>query len=320
MKSLIAMITRWALVAALACATSAAYGQATRTWVSGVGDDVNPCSRTAPCKTFAGAISKTAACGEIDVLDPGGFGTVTIVKPITIDGLGPMASILAAGTNGININIPAGDISGCPSGTPHVVTLRNLSINGAASGLIGINVTSVDELHVENLQVFGFRSGSAVGISFHPSSSAGLYVQNSTFTNNLNQGIAVAPSGAAVASASIKNVKMSQNGGGLLATDRTYVEVTDSVAAGNSGYGFQAASNAGGSAKIHLDRTMMSDNGVAGVRTDGAAALVRFTSSNIVANNFGISGTGTTVSYGNNVIAGNTPGGDGNPTVTSPLR
>ena len=59
--------------------TSAAQAQS-RTWVSGVGDDMNPCSRTAPCKTFAGAISKTAKDGEISVLDPGGYGSVTINK------------------------------------------------------------------------------------------------------------------------------------------------------------------------------------------------------------------------------------------------
>src|SRR6266852_5080360 len=76
---------------------SMAQAQATRTWVSGVGDDVNPCSRTAPCKTFAGAISKTADGGEIDALDPGGFGTVTITKSITIDGGGTFGSILASG-------------------------------------------------------------------------------------------------------------------------------------------------------------------------------------------------------------------------------
>src|SRR5256886_3806650 len=81
-----------------------AHGQATRTWVSGVGDDVNPCSRTAPCKTFAGAISKTASGGEIDALDPGGFGAVTITKSITIAGDGTLASILASGTNGVNVN------------------------------------------------------------------------------------------------------------------------------------------------------------------------------------------------------------------------
>src|SRR5947207_638693 len=83
---------------------SAARAQATRTWVSGVGDDVNPCSRTAPCKTFAGAISKTATGGEIDALDPGGFGAVTITKSITISGEGTMAAILASAVNGIIIN------------------------------------------------------------------------------------------------------------------------------------------------------------------------------------------------------------------------
>src|SRR4051795_2127947 len=90
--------------AALALVPSVAFGQATRTWVSGVGDDANPCSRTAPCKTFAGAISKTAAGGEIDCLDPGGFGTVTITKSITIDCDGTFGSILASGTNGVNVN------------------------------------------------------------------------------------------------------------------------------------------------------------------------------------------------------------------------
>src|SRR5580692_5158991 len=100
-----------------------ANAQATRTWVSGVGDDANPCSRTAPCKTFAGAISKTAAGGEIDVLDPGGFGAVTITKAITFDGGGgQVASVLASSTNGINVN----------AGATAVVILRNLRLNGIA--------------------------------------------------------------------------------------------------------------------------------------------------------------------------------------------
>src|SRR5919106_243394 len=83
---------------------ASAHAQATRTWVSGVGDDANPCSRTAPCKTFAGAISKTAAGGFISVLDPGGYGNVTITKSITIDGEAAHAGILAAGTKGVVIS------------------------------------------------------------------------------------------------------------------------------------------------------------------------------------------------------------------------
>src|SRR4051794_20127750 len=86
---------------------SLAHAQATRTWVSGVGDDANPCSRTAPCKTFSGAISKTATGGEISVLDPGGFGGVTITKAITLNGEGTLASILVAGVNGIIVNAPS---------------------------------------------------------------------------------------------------------------------------------------------------------------------------------------------------------------------
>src|SRR5574339_613770 len=93
------LINAIAVVVTLTLATTA-HAQATRTWVSGVGDDANPCSRTAPCKTFAGAISKTAANGEISVLDPGGFGAVTITKSITIVGRNAEAGILAAGTNG----------------------------------------------------------------------------------------------------------------------------------------------------------------------------------------------------------------------------
>src|SRR5437762_8730468 len=99
---------------------SMAQAQATRTWVSGVGDDVNPCSRTAPCKTFAGAISKTAAGGEIDCLDPGGFGSVTATKSIIFDGSGTFGSILSSAVTGINVN-----------GAGIVVRVRGLSINGA---------------------------------------------------------------------------------------------------------------------------------------------------------------------------------------------
>src|SRR6267154_1885221 len=116
--------------------------QASRTWVSGVGDDANPCSRTAPCKTFAGAISKTAAGGEIDALDPGGFGAVTITKAITLDGGGgQVASVLVSGTNGIVIVANA---------STDTVILRNLRINGIGTGLNGIQLNSAKALIIQN--------------------------------------------------------------------------------------------------------------------------------------------------------------------------
>src|SRR5258707_5392185 len=97
-------ITAFSIVIAILLGSTLVSAQASRTWVSGVGDDANPCSRTAPCKTFAGAISKTAVGGEIDALDPGGVGAVTITKAITLDGgAGQVASVLGARTNGMVI-------------------------------------------------------------------------------------------------------------------------------------------------------------------------------------------------------------------------
>src|SRR5437773_11487125 len=121
MRKLMLPLSVTATLVVIFLSSSDAQAQATRTWVSGVGDDANPCSRTAPCKTFAGAISKTAAGGEIDALDPAGFGAVTITKAITLDGGGgQVASVLVSGTNGIVVQAQPTD----------TVILRNLSING----------------------------------------------------------------------------------------------------------------------------------------------------------------------------------------------
>src|SRR6516165_8742666 len=135
---------------------NSAYAQATRTWVSGVGDDANPCSRTAPCKTFAGAISKTAAFGEINCLDPGGFGAVTITKSIIISCEAGTAGILVSGTNGIVASVGASDI----------VYLRGLDFEGVTTGLAGISFTGSGVLHVERCLIRDFNAGAAAGINF----------------------------------------------------------------------------------------------------------------------------------------------------------
>src|SRR6202035_4198960 len=113
-----------------------------------VGDDVNPCSRTAPCKTFAGAISKTAAGGEINVIDSGGYGVVTITKSITIDGGPFLAGVLATGSNGIVIN----------AGPTDIVTLRNLDINGtntpSTMDTRGIKFLAGKSLIIDNCRVY----------------------------------------------------------------------------------------------------------------------------------------------------------------------
>src|SRR4051794_10879685 len=150
--------------------TGALHAQATRTWVSGVGDDANPCSRTAPCKTFAGAISKTADKGEISVLDPGGFGAVTITKGITINGEGTLAGILSATVNGIIVNAPA----------TSVVYIHNISINGAGSGLDGIKIFGAATVLVEDSWIYGITQH---GIEVVASANVNLKVNNTTIEN-----------------------------------------------------------------------------------------------------------------------------------------
>lgn len=151
-----------------------AHAQATRTWVSGVGDDANPCSRTAPCKTFAGAISKTASGGIINTIDPGAYGTVTITKPITIEAESGQAGVLASFTNGIIVNAPTGS----------TVILRGLQIDGAGSGLSGIRVLGGD-VFVEDCVIRGFRGSPGVAINLEASVKSRLFVSRSTIVGNL---------------------------------------------------------------------------------------------------------------------------------------
>jgi hypothetical protein len=290
-------------------AASSAWAQASRTWVSGVGDDANPCSRTAPCKTFAGAISKTAAGGEIDALDPGGYGGVTITKSITIDGGGSLAGVLAASINGIIVSAGANDI----------VVLRNLSIDGFLTGINGIRFLTGAALHVENVQIFGFQFSAGVtgnGIDFNPSGASKLYVSNSSIHDNDFVGIIVRPTPSGTAAVNISRVQMEHNAAGLYVSDGASVSVSDSVASGNSGAGFQAYSSAR-TAAIQLERSVSSNNGTYGVRTDGAPTIVWLSNSSIVNNYVGISaGSGAIVSFMNNSVAGSAAG-DGAPTSTA---
>src|SRR5947209_15324453 len=140
------LISLAAVATVLSLGAGAAQAQASRTWVSGVGDDANPCSRTAPCKTFAGAISKAAAGGEIDCLDSAGYGAVTITKGITINCLGVIGSVLVSGTNGIVVQ----------AGPSDVVYLRGIEVNGIGTGLSGIRFLAGKALVVDNCAIYGF--------------------------------------------------------------------------------------------------------------------------------------------------------------------
>jgi len=281
-----------------------AHAQATRTWVSGVGDDVNPCSRTAPCKTFAGAISKTFINGEINCLDPGGFGTVTITKSITIDCEGTLGSILASLVNGVNVN----DSATATPGTIKVI-LRNLSINGAGTGLTGINFTRGASLQVENVKIFGFNAGSAQGIRFVPGSAAQIGVFNSSITNNANAGIFVDP-GAASALVTLHRVVLNKNLEGFRATGAgagvIFANIQDTVASMNGTHGFIAVG--GSSVTVSIQRSSSNTNGSDGIRADGAGAVINIGTSMVTQNTNGLNQVagGVVKSYGNNAVDGNT--------------
>jgi hypothetical protein len=172
-------------VFAVSLAASPAAAQATRTWVSGVGDDANPCSRTAPCKTFAGAISKTAANGQISVLDPGGYGSVTITKSISIVAEGSEAGTLAPMTNGITVNAQPGD----------AVYIRGLTIEGAGTGLVGVKVLGAKSVVIEDTVIRGFRGADGAAVRVAPTAGpASVTVVNSTLADSA---VGVAAEGAA---------------------------------------------------------------------------------------------------------------------------
>ena len=284
------------LVAAIGVMAHAApaQAQATRTYVSGVGDDANPCSRTAPCKTFAGSISKTAAGGEINCLDPGGFGAVTITKSITIKCDNTEAGVLVAGTNGIVI-----------TGAGIVVQLIGLDLEGLRqanqTSLNGVNVLNAAAVRISDSRIRGF--GFGYGVNFAPSSSASLFLENVTITESGNSGntttgaINISPAAGQIAQVSIRDSHISDNLNAALRADTTGIS--------------------GSTIKLLVDNSNITGNGVGmlvKVPANTGAAQVMITNSNISLNsgqglivNGGTAGTANTY-VGNTTINGNATG------------
>jgi len=280
-------------VAMLVLGAAGAQAQATRTWVSGVGNDANPCSRTAPCKTFAGAISKTAAGGEISALDPGGFGAVTITKSITINGDGTLAGILAAGTNGVIVNAGAND----------KVIIRSVSINGANTGLNGIRYLAGGQLMLENVSIYGFQANtSSRAIDVSKTASGELYVINSTITN-CEAGIRLTTTTGTV-QATLDNVRIQNTDlHAVEALTNSQVSIKHSDLSGNFNAGVRTAAS---SAVVNIDDSLLAFNN-AGINAAVSGSVVRVSNSNILNNVTGIAiAVGATVeSTGDNRIAGN---------------
>lgn len=283
-------------------AAAIADAQATRTWVSGVGDDVNPCSRTAPCKTFAGAISKTAVNGEINCLDPAGYGAVTITKSITIDCEDTQGSILAAGVNGVIVNITS------VTDTKKAVKLRGISINGAGTGINGIRMLAANLLVVDEVVIDGFTGH---GISLETTAGTPkVVVTASAMRSNTGHGINSFIT-AGTMNLSVSNTTLASNSTGLNLSNNTRAALMNSTVSSNSTgiVAFNAQTSVSGCLVLNNTTGISSQTG----------GNVLLTGSTVTGNGTGLTSSGgALVSYSSNMLDGNTT--DGAPTSTIVLQ
>lgn len=289
-------------------AATPANAQASRTWVSGLGDDINACSRTAPCKTFSSAISKTLTGGEINCLDPGGYGTLTITKSITVDCHDVMGSVVAAGVPGIIINLD--------SAANMIVRLRNINLNGLLSGTKGIsiigtganaadNAISIEDCLLDGWTQFGIQN-SAIG--------GRLVIKNTTVRNNFGTGVGIASStGTSTVKATLDNVTVFDSNFGFAFGNGAQAIMKNSISSGNSTGGVEAD----GGATVTVVSSIISGNAM-GIQAN-AGSTVRVRDSDVVYNTIGISGT--IQSHVNNSFLNNGAGGTITPVaggVTNP--
>ncbi|MBA4150837.1 MAG: right-handed parallel beta-helix repeat-containing protein [Verrucomicrobia bacterium] len=272
--------------------------QATRTWVSGPGDDANPGSRLAPCKTFSGVYSKTAAGGEINVIDPGGYGTATINKSLTIDG-GSMGFVtFSSGISGMTIGAGAAD----------VVTLRNLTFNGAGTGLHGIRINSGGTIRLENCSIGG---GTSNAIHFASSATnTSLILINCKLYNFAGAGIFVGTAGNKLI---LEGTTIEQCGAGIAVEEASTVVVKNSSVNLNKGIGVFASPGA----LVTLEDTHV-DLNQTGIHSVGSVTISGVTVTGNTGAGLATSGNGIIRTFHNNQIFGNNP--NGNPTGSAPLR
>ena len=290
--------------------TTPAAAQATRTWVSGVGDDVNPCSRTAPCKTFAGAISKTAAGGEINCLDPGGFGAVTITKSLTISCPYTEGGALAGG-NGITVNLPL---------ATDVVFIRGLDIFGVNPPSNGVRMIGNGTLHIEDCTIRRFNAVNSHGVSFQPSGAARLFISNTTIAENGNGatggGILIQPTGAGgSARVVMRNVRMRNNANNNLLVNLTgntavpgvAILIDDSEMSGSNRGLHALVPPATSATTIMVTNSIVAFNTTNGILADGTNSTVQVANTTITGNGTGVlaQNGGGIFSYVNNRVDGN---------------
>lgn len=296
-----------ALSAALMLPAGPALAQSTRTWVSGVGDDANPCTRAAPCKTFAGAISRTVAGGEINCIDAGGFGVLMITKAISIICSAGEAGVLAGGSDGIIIN----------AGPADSVVLSGLDFEGLNSGLNGINFQSGGSLTLINASIRDFQND---GIRFAPNSNAALHIANTMIANSGQSGsyagIYIQPSGTTTINVTICQTQVSDAAYGIVAdgsvtTGAINGVIRDSDISNNAANGITTSNGTATHSTLVIDHTSVSGNGGSGLVATGTNAGMLVGKSNVFGNRAGLiaSAGGVLMSYGDNHVVGNNGAG-----------
>lgn len=281
-----------------------ASAQASRTWVSTFGDDGNSCSRANPCATFATALAATAAGGEINCVDSGAFASVTITKSVTINCEAHFAGVLAAGTNGITVNVTGADI----------VTLRGLDIEGVATGTNGIRFIGAGTLHIQHSTIRNFRATNAAsGILVAPTGAARLFISDTVVSDNGN-GILIKPTGSGSVKGALEGVQAERNNIGIdvstvgLTGSGVNLTVSDSIMAGSNSRGLGATTGSGPAINVMVDNSALVNNGGPGAFASGALATVRLAKSSLTGNNVAssVASSGKVLSYGNNRIDANT--------------
>ena len=283
---------------------SAAPLPSNRTFVSTTGDDTNPCSKTSPCRTFAGAFAKTPVGGEIDVLDSGDFGPVTINQSVSIIASGVVAGIQV--TSGDAIDITGG-----------VVILKGLTLDGVGQGASGIRVTAVSQLLIQDCAINNF---TVIGLDYNSGfNSSVLVVKNTSFQNNMATGhggvggVYLHPQSFGVR-ALFEGVLIENNSTGFRADDLSFVTIRNSQIVSNNLKGISVTSTSFAATAI-IENCVVSHNQGNGITSNGGISTVTISNVTVALNGgSGIraTGSGVLLSYGNNRIFGNST--DGVPT------
>ncbi|MEA2907443.1 MAG: hypothetical protein QOI12_4830 [Alphaproteobacteria bacterium] len=297
-------IARALVLTAVVLPLQAVPGQAqtARTFVSANGSDANVCSRSAPCRTFQAAHDKTTAGGEINVLDPGGYGSLLISKSISVvnDGAGSAGILVPSGMTGITIN----------AGSSGIVNLRGLIIEGAGVGQVGIRFNNGKSLTIQDSVV---RNVAGNGIEFFPTVNSHLAASNTYLSDNFGSGILVNPVGSGLTVTSVvSHVEAHNNGFGVgvfgrSSTGTVKMAVTDSVMSKNVNTGITSDSGPGFSIASVTVKNSVSVHNLTGVYANSAQASMRIGQSSISDNGNGwkVENGGTIQSYGDNYIDGN---------------